>query len=267
MKKYSRLGCFLFIFGYFISSVDADPIFYEGFNYTSGQSVVGQSYTQNIGNSVNNYVAPSTLASVFPTLNSSGNQLQLNGVTTPGGNNGIYHNLTSTYNTAGNIYWFSTLLQVTGNPGQGYAGISLFTNGVEDFFFGQRNMGSTWGIEQHASSGVSSTVSVWNQSTALVVVELNGVTDIASIYVDPLSLGSIAPSNPDAVVTFNDFTFNRLRIQTGNENLAVDELRFGTSYAAVTPTTVPEPSDLILTVLTLLFSVILINRKLQLKTN
>ena len=183
----------------------------------------------------------------FPELSVSGNQLHLDGSSTPGLSAGVYRNLSTTYNTAGNIYWFSELLQVDNGAGASYAGISVFSTAAEQFFFGQRNASSTWGMEQHAGSGASSGVSALNSANGLLVLELNGNTHTASLFVNPLSLGGSAPATPNATLTFTDFLFNRIRAQAGNENLDVDELRFGSTYADVTPlaTPVPEPAALL----------------------
>jgi hypothetical protein len=96
----------------------------------------------------------------YQGLMTSGNQLQLNGTTAPGNNEGVYRNLGSTYNTAGNIFWFSVLLQVDSGAGTSYAGISLFSSTSEQYFFGQRNVSTTWGMEQPAGAGARAFTSI-----------------------------------------------------------------------------------------------------------
>ena len=262
LRKPVLFGCFLVLLCCFSRSASADLIAYDGFNYTLGQSVVGQgtnagwassgqTYTISSGNSASAYSEVSDIASSFPNLSISGNQLQLDGTNAPGGGAGVYRNLGVAYNTAGNIYWFSVLLQLDNNAGKSYAGVSLFSSSSEQFFFGQRNVSSYWGMEQHAGAGVNSGVSALNSANGLLVVELNGNTHKASLFVNPASLEGSVPVTPSATLTFTDFSFNRFRAQTGNENLDVDELRFGTTYADVTPVfSVPVPSSLALMVLT-----------------
>jgi len=225
-------------------SAKATLIAYDGFNYAAGQTVVGQGtnagwsgagdpYTISAGNSTNASIEASDMNTGNGLL-TSGNQLNLDG-SAPGGNEGVYRNLGATYNTAGNIYWFSALMQVDNNLGVSYAGVSLFSNSNEDFFFGQRNHANTWGIEQHAGSTANSLVSAANSTSAFLVVELNGITHTASLYVNPnLSTGAI-PAKASTSLTFTDFSFNRFRAEAGVETLDVDELRLGTTYADVTP--------------------------------
>ena len=237
------------------SPAKATLLAYDGFNYAAGQTVVGQGtnsgwptandpYTISAGNSANASIEASDM-NTGNGLVTSGNQLDING-SAPGGNEGVYRNLGATYNTAGNVYWFSALMQVDSNVGASYAGVSLFNNTTEDFFFGQRNRTPFWGIEQHAASTANSTVSAANSTTAFLVVQLNGITHTASLYMNPnLSMGGI-PATASTSLTFTDFSFDRFRVEAGVETLDVDEIRFGTTYADVTPTTTavmqaPEP--------------------------
>ena len=250
----------------FCWSTYAALIAYDGFNYPMGQTVVGQNggtgwsggYAQNVGNSAAAYSEVSDIASSFPNLSSSGNQLHLNGTSAPGGSEGVYRNLASSYSTAGNVYWISVLLQIDNGVSASYAGVSLFSGTTEDFFFGQRNGSSTWGFEQHAGADASSSVSAASSADGLLVVELDGNTHMASLFINPTSLGGSAPNTADRTLTFTDFTFNRIRAQAGNENLDVDELRFGTTYADVTP--VPEGATVLPAVLVLVIAVIVERR-------
>ena len=190
-------------------------------------------------------------------LIASGNQLHTSGSTTPGNNAGVYRNLGLSYSTAGNVYWFSVLLQIDTGVGNSYAGVSLFSSSAEQFFYGQRNVSSFWGMEQHAGSGANSSVSALGSANGFLVVELDGTSGDAShrtakLFVNPTSLGGAAPAMPSATLTFTDFSFNRFRAQSGKEDLDVDELRFGTSYADVTP--IPEPGMACWALLGLLFA-------------
>jgi hypothetical protein len=252
-----RLGCFLVLLCGISGSAHATLFAYDGFNYALSQTVVGQgadagwssrgqTYTQSQGDGADALSEMSVMVP-YQDLMTSGNQLQLNGTTAPGNNEGVYRNLGSTYNTAGNIFWFSVLLQVDSGAGTSYAGISLFSSSAEQYFFGQRNVSTTWGMEQPAGTGASSTVSLLNNATGFLVVELDGINQTASLFVNPTSLGAGAPATPDATFAFSDFSFDRIRIQAGNENLSVDELRFGSSYADVTPA--PEPGVVMLAAL------------------
>ena len=257
--------CFVVVLCGWSWSVCAGLIAYDGFAYALDQTVVGlgtdagwansgQKYTISVGNNASAFNEVSDMAP-YQNLLTSGNQLHLNGATAPGGSAGVYRNLGATYNTAGNVYWFSGLLQIDNGAGTSYAGVSLFSSTGEHFFFGQRNVSSTWGMEQHAGSGANSAISLLNSVTGFLVLELVGTSGdathrTANLYVNPTSLGGSAPTTPNATLTFSDFSFDRFRAQAGNENLDVDEFRFGASFGDVTP--IPEPSSVALTIFVVL---------------
>ena len=75
--------------------------------------------------------------------------------------------------------------------------------------------------------------------TALLVVRLDfGSTNTATLYVNPSSLGGSAPASANAqATTTNNIAFKNLAYYGGDgfNQSAVDEIRFGTSFAAVTP--------------------------------
>ena len=271
LRKRICAGCIAALLCGVSWSARANLIAYDGFNYPLGQTVIGQGtnagwpssgqkYTTSSGANGNSTLEASSMSPTYGLL-TSGNQLDVNGSAAAGGSAGVYRGLGLTYSTANNIYWFSVLMHLDSGGGSAYAGVSLFndtTSEQEQLFFGQRNTATTWGLEQHAGHGANSSVSAIGSSAALLVVELNGNTDTASLFVDPTSLGGDAPNTPSATITFTDFSFNTFRIQAGDEDLDVDEMRFGTSYADVTP--VPEPGVAWLAVPGL-FSILLVTRR------
>jgi hypothetical protein len=232
--------------------VDALEIAYEGFNYAPGLlagkgdstpwPATGQLWTNVSGADA----IVDTVGLTYPGLLTSGLSME-----TDLGNNGVYRNLGQTFAATGNVYWVSALVRMQVTVLNTYAGISLFEGSTERIFFGKRNTSENWGVERFGSGGANSTVATGTDQTALLVIKLDGVstTKSVSLYVNPTSLGGAEPATPSASFTLTDaqflFGFNRFRVQTGtNQMLDADELRFGTSFASVTP--VPEPSSLIL---------------------
>ena len=250
--------------GLFASSSQATLIATESFNYTQGSSVIGlgtntgwptpgQTWS---GSSLGKIDTDSKMS--YNNLLTSGNHLETAIVN--GQADGVYRSFGNTYSTAGNTYWFSTLIRVDVAAGTSYGGVSLFTGtnpstATEHFFYGQRNADAMWGFEQHGKLGADSKISSTNQVVGFLVVELIGGTGggngTANLYVNPTSLGGSAPSTASATFSFADFSFDAYRVQSGsktnspNEKVDVDELRFGTTYGDVTPT-IPEPTTYIL---------------------
>lgn len=76
--------------------------------------------------------------------------------------------------------------------------------------------------------------------TALLVLQLDfSSNSTARLYVNPSSLGFNAPPSPSAQVSgTNSLAFTKLAFYAGDDiyNGSLDEIRIGTSYAAVTPT-------------------------------
>jgi hypothetical protein len=94
--------------------------------------------------------------------------------------------------------------------------------------------------------GVDSTITTVSNATGFLVVKLDGVAGVISLYVNPSTLGGSAPVTASASMSFTNFSFDTFRIQSGGtEKLDVDELRLGTTYASVTPV-IPEPATILL---------------------
>ncbi|MCD6050127.1 MAG: putative glycoside hydrolase family protein, partial [Verrucomicrobia bacterium] len=142
------------------------------------------------------------------------------------------------------------------------------TNGIN--MYGRLNIGagffgnpSVSGGTRYWSLGVANAANSDNQTlrtgvpvvvgeTVLMVLELRfGVQDTINLYVNP-SLTGTAPAIPSATITTTgtaDIAFRNVRLYAGNGNGLVgadginrgsfDELRFGDSFLAVTPTATP----------------------------
>ena len=227
-------------------------IAFDSFSYPDGSKISGQgtaaTWTTNGGKW--------TGGTSHVTLETPGNDYNYHGLSHTGnvvdfvgGSAPIFRTFGKTYSTAGNIYFVSFMEDVDSNPGGSYAGVSLFNTAAskqEQFFIGQDNLNKNWSMELSAngSRGVSNK-SISPEHAALIVVEFNGITNTASLFVNPTSLGGSAPATPDATLnlTGHEFSFNEIRIGAGaGQTMDVDEFRLGTTFASVTPS-IPEPAS------------------------
>ncbi len=253
-----------------------DLIAYDGFDYTPESSMIGKGGSlpwpaTTSWESVTNFPTP-TYAHVdgyglsYTGLATSGYSLETNTK-----DNGVRRAIGATYATSGNIFWFSALMRIEENANVAYGGISLFdgapgSGGSEKLFFGQRNNSPYWGIERSGGASNSSTIPTTGGVTRLLVVKLDGVAGTASLYVNPASLGGAPPVSPPSaqILIGTEFNFNYFRIQSGGTTLGgnlmldADELRFGTTYASVTP--VPEPAAFVLSLIAMAAIFIVVRR-------
>ena len=220
----------------------------DTFNYATNNSVVGQGSDSNWPATGKKWTGSTTAIMETGDLTYSNLAVSGDSVEVQGNGLGVFRTLGVTNNTAGQILWLSALMQVDQSVGNSYAGVSLFQGGVaEKFFFGQRISATKWGMEIHAGPGISSSVTTVSNETGFLVVKLDGTTGVASLYVNPVTLGGSAPITANATMTFTNFSFDTFRIQSGGtEKLDVDELRLGTTYASVTPLAIPEPTTALL---------------------
>lgn len=177
----------------------------------------------------------------FGTVGSASN----NALTTNNDNNGAFRSIPSTLGTDGTTVWLSYLARSTASPvNAGYAGLSLFNGATELLFTGKRNGVAFYGVGRTGGTSGDSTVA-WDTNTHLLVYKIEfgaGTTpgnERISMYIDPVA--GVTPVT--AAVTLSDvtnFSFNRIRIQSGNgPAIVTDELSLGTTFDDVVP--VPEP--------------------------
>ncbi len=217
---------------------------YDGFNGSSGTlqgngggTGWGGAVWYNSGNV--NYATPGL---TYSSLEVSGNK-----AVAGGSDSGVFRYMNQGTLGDGTVtYWLSFLAQSSAS-GTSYGGLSLYTESSDErFFIGQRNNQSSFGIERNGGpSGNSSTAS---SSLSLLVIRLDFTPsgESARLWINP-ALDS-TPTDDSAAVTLtglSDFTFNTVRIQSGSSTqFSVDELRFGNTFADVTP--VPEPTTVAL---------------------
>jgi hypothetical protein len=102
--------------------------------------------------------------------------------------------------------------------------------------------GGQWGVSaMKGACGATSAVAVANNATYLHVLRIRfGLTNEVDLYVNPGVLGGDAPAAPDASLRFvtNMFRFYEINWKPDNNPAAgwLDEVRFGNSFANVTPT-------------------------------
>jgi fibronectin type 3 domain-containing protein len=156
----------------------------------------------------------------------------------------------------GQTIWLSFLLRKDANNGQTNS-ITLNANGggqswwVENpniavGYFGASSNDSNgdlyWSLQYNGTT-VQSNVPVVVGQPALLVLEVTfgSTQNLVNLYVNPTSLGGAAPGAPSATyTTSSSLAFQSLSYYGGNGTgqSSLDEIRVGTSFAAVTPTPV-----------------------------
>lgn len=111
------------------------------------------------------------------------------------------------------------------------------------------DVGSDANVYLRSNSSVNTSIASTTTNAMLYVVKfdyLAGNNDTVSVYVNP-TLGT-APATPTLLKTgAGDMSFDGLTVasfQGNSVTTKIDEIRFGTTYASVTPT--PEPSTCVL---------------------
>jgi hypothetical protein len=246
----------------------AQLLYYEGFNYTSGSSLTAQNGGTGWGGAWTANGSGETISTPgFTYTDGSGNVL----LTSPGdgianfvsGNNGNFRALGTTLGTAGSTVYISFLDQVSSST-LPYAGLSLFNGtSTENEFLGQPGGPTTFGFAGTVSGQSSTPVT----DLSLLVYEINfsGTGETVSLFVDP-TLG-VQPATADATGTSGTaFTFDTIRIQSGGLTAdgpaGISELRIGDTFSDVTPfSPVPEPTTMALSILGGLGAVHVIRRR------
>lgn len=222
----------------------------DSFNYTAGAGALanqngGSGWSSTWGTGTNSITSPGlTFSKGGQTLTSAGGT-----ATTVGNNVGNFRQISSTVSSGTEFVSLLAKLD-SGTGGTGYAGVSLFNGGSENLFIGQPNNNAFWGLDQ--STGGQFTTLPIDGTTHLFVVQIDygagtAGNDRVRMYVDPtpgLSAPDVTPAID--VSTSRSASFNQVRIQSGNAASPIDfdELRLGTTYAGVTPASVPEPATL-----------------------
>ena len=250
-------------------NIATGPVAYEGFAYTSGSSLSGQSGGYGwLGPWAADASAYTVTAWGKTYSDGSGNSLPVagNSVHVGASDTGFRDIDVSlwpeTHKTfisqdsyvlgkAGAEIWISFL----GGPSPGWyyewEGVSLFNGTSETLFMGDIFYPFNYGLENHVNGAIDET-DVWVGEECLFLVRLlwnaTGDSVTADLWLDPRLDGegflAELPAGSIAGVTSPTFYFDRIRI-AGNLECEWDELRLGTSYADV----VPEPATMALLML------------------
>ena len=150
---------------------------------------------------------------------------------------------------SGQTVWLSFLLREDANPNNGQINAIFLTadggigawlpqTGIGIGYFGSS---AYWGLQLNSGTPILSNVPVVQGQTVLMVVSVTfGATNQVNLYVNPASLGGAAPATASAqLTTAASIAFQTLSYLGGYQaNVSsLGDIRFGATYAAVTPTT------------------------------
>jgi hypothetical protein len=223
----------------------ASPIAYDGFAYPAGSlgtASGGSGWTTSWAGGSTNVTSPGLVGSGVGSAST-------NKLSTNNDNNGAFRSVPA-QGADGTTVWLGYLTSGTGTPvAGGYAGVSLFAAGAENLFTGKRSNQTVLGVERSGqqTGGAGDSTGSADTATHLLVYKIEfgaGTTagnEKVTMYLDPTpgAAPDVAPSVTLPDIT--DFTFDRVRIQSGNgSNFNADEISLGTTYADV----VPEPATM-----------------------
>jgi len=169
--------------------------------------------------------------------------------------------LLSTFNTAGNSFYLSYIMNASDFSGGNYTGISLWQGNVENMFIGIPWNAQKFGFDAHGGNGSADIKTIdftpaantsYLVTFALLPSATSGKVDIklwatSNLNVDANTLLSAVP-NASLIGSRNDFTFDNLRVNGNYAGALKLSGLSGATTAAETISTsvasVPEPSAL-----------------------
>ncbi len=268
---------FILIFALLLSSYGWGQTLYEGFDYTVGPSIGGNTATT--GGPVNNWYTHNNtkVGSIDITagnLSYAGLQTSVgNKVRLPGDNITVPRDVNRPITgTGATVAYFSALINIVDVTQLSAAGDYFMhfgaTSGITNTSFGGRlgaksvNSGSNFRfIIQNTSTGTLTFTEFATDmvfgTTYLVVVKYDKSASptVASLWVNPVNLGGTEPAgsvqNNSGTATFAAFGSICLRNTANTPKADIDEIRVGTTWASVTPLnastpiiSVPSPTSL-----------------------
>lgn len=217
---------------------------YDGMDYTAASSLTGASggpgWSNNWGDATNGpFEIQATTLSYGSLVTSPGRA----GIVTSNQNNWeIQRGITSAPTTG--TLWVSWLFNSANLGSFNQLRLHDGTTRMATVGVHFAAAGSSWqiydsGFTSRANSGIA------QSGVQLAVIGVDLDTNVLNLYINPASLGGSAPATPSATHTFGgSIDFNSLRFVQSSANLpgnpSFDEVRVGTTFAAVTP--IPEPS-------------------------
>jgi hypothetical protein len=250
----------ILLFSYF-QNVNGQLILYENFDYTIPGYIGGNGAA---GTSSNNWTTHSVTTGQTTTIDLIAGNLTYTGILIPQGNRVLLfgnNNLTSrdvnrAFTTTSTTLYFSALINIVDNSQITTNGDYFMhfaqTSGTSVTVFGARlgvksvNTGANYRFMIQNTSGGTPTFTEFAQdmnfgTTYLVVVKYDRSANptVASLWVNPSSLGGIEPSgsvsNSSGTGTFSALVSICLRNNATTPKAEIDEIRVGATYADVTP--------------------------------
>jgi hypothetical protein len=148
---------------------------------------------------------------------------------------------------SGTTIWLSFLIRQDVSNGDAnavflnnYSSVNSWVpNSTDNIGIGYFGSAAEWGLKYNNGTPVLSNVPVVLGRPTLLVVEITfGSTNTINLYVNPASLGGPAPATPSATIsTAGNMAFQSLAYQAGHTSntTSLADIRFGTTYASVTP--------------------------------
>jgi hypothetical protein len=250
----------------FATSVTAQVVAYDGFSYPAGQGLNGQNGGSGFASSwtvpastVQVWAGSSVPAAPSSGLTETGNSLILTPQTADGGAIATRNLSTPVLGTPGTAAWVSVVMKGNGQSAtSAEAELDLYSG--PSLVFGMSS-GTTGGVGVPASSnwslipdsGTNSSSKVSNALQSLLVARITfgASNDAVDLFVNP-PVGGGPPATADASIAIPHVTsISQLQviffdIDAPANSAFFDEVRLGRTFAAVTPSTVPEPSTLML---------------------
>jgi len=216
-----------------LTSVQASLIAYDGFT-TANSSGTGWT-----GNWSGSYTLGGASLDSGNGLVTSGGSSTGAAYFDPSGNEPT--RLITTPATTGDV-WVSWLQQ--SNPANNDLGQLRFQSGGNmQFVIGQHFDSNTFKIYNPDVNGAVTNSGVTISGTQFVTVRFNLDSKAVSLWINPTGLGTgLTPSSAAAASTATGgaFSFDTLKFTSQTATFNVDEVRVGTTWAAVSP--IPEPS-------------------------
>ena len=248
-----RAYSILFFIGYFgltAFSAKAAGIFTENFQYTQGANLAGQSG-----------------GSGFSGAWAGGNSTIVQGIGGTGtkslqvGSDQSSRSLLSTFNTSGNSFYISYIMNASSFSGGNYTGISLWSGDTENMFIGIPYQKQSFGFDAHGGKGIADIKTIdftpASNTSYLVTIGLlpsltSGKVDVkmwatSNLSIDGNTLVSGTP-NASLLGSRNNFSFDNVRVNGDYAGaLKLSGLAAATTAneaISSTITSVPEPSAL-----------------------
>jgi hypothetical protein len=153
-------------------------------------------------------------------------------------------NITGQASSGQGVLYFSSLLRNDSNTsadilvGLGNSGVNWISNSNIALQVGQFGGVRQWGLKNSAGTISRSSVASTTGATTLLVVKIDWTNNLASLFVNPTTLGGAVPSTASATIAIPAMNFRQFHFYGGNNtnDASLAAVRFGARYLDVTPT-------------------------------